>query len=207
MFHIYKLQWKELAAKAEERMDRRARRTRQAIREAFVSLLGEKGYNEISVTDIAEAAGINRKTFYNYYEDIHAVADEVSSVAISALSDSLTEEDFVSAVTDPGRIFSKIIDAHGMDDGPYAKLFRNDYYGSLASAIAEMVKERWKTALLRQAGAQEPNTSVFVDYAVAGMVSLYRSWANGGFGVPFESVAALAGRMTLQAFNATLQKD
>ena len=49
------------------RQDRRVRRTKRAIRNAFAELLSEKPYEEITVTDITELADINRKTFYNYY--------------------------------------------------------------------------------------------------------------------------------------------
>ena len=50
------------------KMDLRIRRTRSAIREAFVALMKEKDYAAITVTDISEMAGINRKTFYAHYE-------------------------------------------------------------------------------------------------------------------------------------------
>ena len=50
------------------KMDLRIRRTRSAIREAFVALMQEKEYTAITVTDISEMAGINRKTFYAHYE-------------------------------------------------------------------------------------------------------------------------------------------
>ena len=48
--------------------DPRIIRTRNAIREAFLELMQEEDYNSISVKDIAERAGINRKTFYAHYE-------------------------------------------------------------------------------------------------------------------------------------------
>ena len=47
--------------------DRRVRRTRTNIRRAFLELLDEKNYTQITVTELAERADINRKTFYAYY--------------------------------------------------------------------------------------------------------------------------------------------
>ena len=44
--------------------------TRRAIKEAFTSLLEERPLNDITVKDIVERCGINRKTFYNHYRDI-----------------------------------------------------------------------------------------------------------------------------------------
>jgi len=52
-----------------EKQDRRTRRTRQLLRRAFLSLLKEKRYEEISVQDIIERADVARSTFYLHYVD------------------------------------------------------------------------------------------------------------------------------------------
>lgn len=44
--------------------------TRKAIRDTFVQLLNEKPLNQITVKDIVETCGVNRNTFYYYYQDI-----------------------------------------------------------------------------------------------------------------------------------------
>jgi hypothetical protein len=49
--------------------DRRTRRTRQLLRNAFLGLLREKRYDDISVQDIIERADVARSTFYAHYVD------------------------------------------------------------------------------------------------------------------------------------------
>ncbi len=49
--------------------DRRITRTKLAIREALVSLITEKGFGSLSVSDITTRANINRATFYLHYRD------------------------------------------------------------------------------------------------------------------------------------------
>ena len=63
----------------EKTVDRRVIRTKKAIREAFAKLLTEKDINDITISDIAELADINRKTFYNYYDGIYQVVDEIEN--------------------------------------------------------------------------------------------------------------------------------
>jgi len=51
------------------RIDPRIERTREALRGALMVLIEEKGFDAISVQDIAERAGLNRATFYLHYRD------------------------------------------------------------------------------------------------------------------------------------------
>lgn len=49
-------------------MDRRQKRTKDAIYKAFISLLLEEDYGNISVKDIIGRANVGRSTFYCHYE-------------------------------------------------------------------------------------------------------------------------------------------
>lgn len=49
--------------------DRRSRRTRQLIADAFVGLMLEKRYDDITVQDILDRADVGRSTFYAHFTD------------------------------------------------------------------------------------------------------------------------------------------
>lgn len=49
--------------------DRRVRRTRKLLHDAFISLAIEKGYEKTTIQDILDRADIGRSTFYAHYRD------------------------------------------------------------------------------------------------------------------------------------------
>lgn len=59
----------------EEKLDPRVKRTRNLILASFESLVAEKGFDAISVQDVASKAEINRATFYAHFSDKFALLD------------------------------------------------------------------------------------------------------------------------------------
>lgn len=68
--------------------DRRVRRTKRLFHEAFIQLLAEKEYHQITVTDIVHYADYNRTTFYLHYKYKEDLADEVIEHLLNELSDA-----------------------------------------------------------------------------------------------------------------------
>lgn len=52
-----------------KKKDRRIGRTRRLMQEALMSLIGEKGYESVTVQDILDRADVGRSTFYAHYRD------------------------------------------------------------------------------------------------------------------------------------------
>ncbi|HVC33794.1 MAG TPA: TetR/AcrR family transcriptional regulator, partial [Chloroflexota bacterium] len=57
--------------------DRRVKRTRKLLQDAFLALMAEKSLQAITVQDIAERADVNRATFYAHFVDKYALLDHV----------------------------------------------------------------------------------------------------------------------------------
>ncbi len=49
--------------------DLRVRRTKKALYDAFLDLLSEKPFDEITINELCDKAGIRRATFYKHYSD------------------------------------------------------------------------------------------------------------------------------------------
>lgn len=69
----------------EETVDPRILRTRSMLLAAFSELLKRKGFDTISVGEVAEQAGLNRATFYLHYPDKQALLAALTEERFSAL--------------------------------------------------------------------------------------------------------------------------
>lgn len=67
------------------RTDRRIAKTQTALREAFLSLLLERGFDAITVKDLTERANVSRKTFYLHYLDKYDLLNAVVDLHLADL--------------------------------------------------------------------------------------------------------------------------
>ncbi|MGG6311636.1 TetR/AcrR family transcriptional regulator [Paenibacillus macerans] len=80
-------------------MDRRIMKSRQAIMEAFVGLLGEKSFDKVTINDIAERANVNRGTVYLHFTDKFDLQEQCIETYLQQLHDSCLSDGDVTAVS------------------------------------------------------------------------------------------------------------
>lgn len=65
--------------------DLRARRTRKLLREALLELIEARGFEALTVGEIAERAMVSRAAFYRYYQDKYDLVEHIFAEAMQAL--------------------------------------------------------------------------------------------------------------------------
>lgn len=76
--------------------------TKDLIRKEFIKLLNKKKLHNITVTELAKACNIERKTFYYHYDNltelVKEIFDEELDIVIEEFNETLSwEESFISA--------------------------------------------------------------------------------------------------------------
>lgn len=75
--------------------------TKKAIIEAFLRLLETRSIEKVTVKDIVEECGVNRKTFYYYFQDIYDLTEYVFRVSLEGYAEkSGGEENIEKLVKD-----------------------------------------------------------------------------------------------------------
>lgn len=83
----------------EKRIDRRILKSQDAIRNALIDLIEEKGFDAISVSDITARANINRGTFYLHYRDKFDLLEKTEDAILDRFNRILMGSEGISIET------------------------------------------------------------------------------------------------------------
>lgn len=116
-----------------ESHDRRVRRTRLAVFDAFRTLVLSQRYDDIRVADIIEAADIGRSTFYDHFGS----KDDVLLSSIEPLFDILADMPSDSIVRE--RVFFVL--SHFWDQRAMARIILGpDLFFKLTRKLADLIE-------------------------------------------------------------------
>jgi AcrR family transcriptional regulator len=176
--------------------DPRVKRTRGLIERAFEELLGEKGFQALTVQDIADRATVNRATFYAHFEDKYALLD---SYIRESFQQCLTATVPASAAFSAANVRQLAVAVFGYLDplqGP--QHCRSSERQALEPLVVTAMQEELYRFLLDwlqyralpgpgPAMARTPETMAMVtSWAIFGAAL---QWARGDRGQPMEEVA------------------
>lgn len=189
------------------KVDRRTLKTKKAIRAAFVALLSQKDIGEITITEIADTADINRKTFYNYYKDIRQIVDEVEDEIVRRVGNELEQEEPHSYARYPYRIFKSLTAAVSENLDFYEHLMNLDRCAGLASKLIEAAKVKLKGSLASLGEAAAQPMDLILEYTISGAVAVYQSWFSSGRKQSIEDISRTVGVMALSGLNGLMDAN
>ena len=140
-------------------------------------------------------ADINRKTFYNYYDGIYQLVDEIENEIITTFDDTIGTLNLDDVVRDPHKIFKRLIEAMNSDLEFYGYLLRMDNNVTLAMKLIDLIKGKIKDSISASGQFDEKRLEIAVDYTVTGMVSVFRTWFVSDSTLSLEEVSEILSRV------------
>ena len=188
----------------EAKPDRRILKTKRAIYEALVELMQKKKLNSITVTELAAAANINRKTFYTYYSTVNDVLDEVINELISSLKDLMytMSEDY--NMLSPQTLFA-FLNTIMSDVDIVRALFTSDNDNMLFNKLQKALQETLLKELIDNdikmniPPEQYPLISSFV---AGGMIYVYYEWITNPNGTSLDEMARTLTTLIISGVHA-----
>ena len=168
---------------ANKKEDLRSKRSEAAIIRAFRELAMEKELKDITVTALAERAGINRKTFYLHYYGIDELVGELQQIFIRDVSrymgDTLRNKDAQEA-------FFKTLCYLGQDpEWHYLLLSRYDY-GAIYRVAEDPETRPW---VYEEFFRSDERVSTIIAFLMGTLRTIFCDWYLSGMKVPPEEMA------------------
>jgi len=126
--------------------DLRYVRTEQAIRAAFMELVGVQPVNTVTASALCRAAGISRNAFYLHYASVTDLyAALVGELVEDIRTESMASARRRSALGADDTLSAAIVEAFGRHEGLLRALLPSDN-GSLAKYLAEGIEDAYVEA-------------------------------------------------------------
>ncbi len=183
----------------ERSKDLRVRRTINSIRKAFFELVLEKNYNEISITELTERAGINRKTFYLHFSSLDDFVSEIEEEIVADILEHIGKnaEEFDLS----GCIKNFYLYLESCNE-VQQKLLCDDHYSFFYESVTEGVLRSASFAKFFQRTAYP---SIVRSYTIS-ITFIYRDWLKSGREIPFEILTEQASKIIESGYSGIITK-
>ena len=90
--------------------DLRYQRTEKLLQDTFLALLKEKPFDELTITQLARAAMVDRTTFYAHYQSLYDLVAGLVDQELAALAAALNEREALPAGQGYDYLFHRLAD-------------------------------------------------------------------------------------------------
>ncbi|MBQ7606944.1 MAG: TetR/AcrR family transcriptional regulator [Desulfovibrionaceae bacterium] len=187
--------------------DLRVQKTIANIDRSFCSLLLEKDYDQITVTDICTRAKIQRKTFYTYYSSL----DELLREKLAVLSQTYIERIKQYSVPEQIAEINREFYLYSSQAGElYEKIVCSAAYQDIGSVLLnELVRKTWENSpWFKNLSLCEQN--ILLTYVYSTGAALYRQWVKDGKQIPLETMIQFADQLLeqgIRGFSKVTRKE
>ncbi len=176
--------------------ERRVRKTKRTIRNAFAALLAEKDVNQITVKDIADRADINRKTFYNHYRGVYQVMDEIENSIVDDFDRMLREASGSIDLRNPAMIYEKLTQLLQKDIDFYGNLLCMNGNNSLRDKLFSRLKAHALVSMQARLPIAQQELELGIHFTFSGLMSVYQHWFQSDRTLSLDELTKTVSRLS-----------
>jgi AcrR family transcriptional regulator len=165
--------------------DSRVLQTRQALRVALLELIGDKSLEQITIREIAAAAGIGYNTFFRHYTGKEELVKAIVTDELSQLIDlSVTTLD-ASSSTEAARALCHFVAEH---EALWSTLLNGGAANILRDEFIRLLRE---TAPSRVSGTAKFPMDIGIKLVAVGTLELLAWWLEQSERLPVDQLAGI----------------
>lgn len=169
--------------------DRRAERTHNSIRTAFAELIEKKNLPDITVTELADKAGIGRRTFYLHYQSVDDVVDEIENEVADEFIRFIEDNKVLDPDYDPQSLTSAITKILESNYAFYSKLALTNKNWFFTSKIRDALRAHLKNSKPDLSSKRLLTLTIYVEYVISGIMAAYVEWVRDNYSISMEEFA------------------
>lgn len=183
-------------------LDARARYTRNTIENCFMEILKRKPLTKITVTEICQAAQINRATFYKHYLDVTDLLEQIekellcrlrSVIGVVTDSEGISNEDLLCAI-------EQMLEFIRRENATYMTLSEETADPALLIKTFDMVNNLFFPVLQRRrSGLSKSGQEMLYNYLTLGCGGVLMTWIRNGMRESSHEVAVFLLKLSIGA--------
>jgi AcrR family transcriptional regulator len=174
--------------------DRRVRKTRDRIRGTLINLLLEKDLSEITISELAGLADINRGTFYLHYQDVEEVFSQIENELVEEFSRQIVQYKSHSALLRMP-ILGELIRYISMNEKICRALLRSRDSTFIARIIGLSRPASRQEFRQYYQNWDEQFYDYYFDFVCYGSIAILRRWLESGMRESAEKISLAMDRM------------
>ena len=183
--------------------DRRGRRTISSLKKAYIELLEEKDTHRITVTELADRAMLNKKTFYSYYASLEELQNEMVEESIDKFEEQIRDYDindfksitqaFFDYFSDKKIFLLKVLTQKGAEY----------FYTKTEEATA---RENDKDGFMRAAALDVEHRHVVFCFLINSLIMMFAKWNAEGRTIPVDEAVDMTAELLEHGAGSYLNK-
>ncbi|RFB16817.1 TetR/AcrR family transcriptional regulator [Bacillus sp. HNG] len=165
-------------------LDRRIVKSKRAMKDALLTLMNEKDFKDISISDIVREADLNRGTFYKHYqykEDIlHEIMDEVIDDLIQSYREPYKGVEIFEIkklTTSAVKIFDHVYKYANF----YSHIVKTSTLTGFQNKFCSVLKELALSDLHNTLNDPKIDREIHANYQAYAILGMVIEWINSGF--------------------------
>lgn len=193
------------ATTAAAERDPRIARSRAALREAFITLVEERGIDGFSVGDLCTSAGLNRGTFYNHFRDKESLLASFEDEVIEGLGGVLAKFQNIklhelAACSLTHRPLPMLVELYDYlrEEGPFLHAMLGPGGDArFGMRLREAACGRFVRSLLHERYQNDPSafTRYYISFYSGAYLGVISEWIDSGMTETSEEMALISMRL------------
>ena len=156
-------------------MDRRIQKTRQLIMNTFIELLSDKGFDKITINEIAERANINRGTVYLHFVDKFDLLDKCVEKYVELLLQHCANRTDTNL---EASAFQSVFEYLESNFSIYKLLLNNERFGFFRSRLYAIVAQTVTEVIGKKSENNVFSNDVTTQFLTSGFIGVLEWWIN-----------------------------